>query len=183
MASTLQRGKIGAYDLRRNVTLRAVYESKPVRVGNMYLLTQSGKKGLIDETEKIRVPFDYEHIAHWTDKEVWVQKDGTYSLVDIDTNEVLMEASSMEPMRADGSMVKFYGTAGFGIMNNDGDVLVPSGFTDMRMMGADDQAIIVAEQALPESEFYVITYYTLSGEKIYSHAYRKEDYEKVFCDE
>jgi len=183
MASVLKRGKIGGYDLQKRVTIEAMYDAKPERVGNYYALTKSGKKGLIDATQRMVLPFEFDEINAWKEDQVWVKRDDRFVLLDIETKEELTEINKMERLLPDGSLWKVYGSSGFGVLSLTEGAVIPQGFTDIRLMGADDQAIIVAEQALPEAGFHVITYYTLAGEKIYSHAYRREDYDKVLCDE
>ena len=94
-----------------------------------------------------------------------------------------MEVTLLSPLSENGDLYRFYNKSGFGIIHRTLGVIVPPDFTDVRLLGTNGLGVLMAEQALKEAGFYVLTYYTLQGEKIFSHAYRREDYEKVFCDD
>jgi len=183
LVSFLKKGKIGGYDLRRSVFFEAQYESKPERIGPYYLFTKGGKKGLLSADQKVMLPFVYDAVYPWTEREVWAQQNEQFFLLNIETGETTLEATFWESLVEDGSLVKYYGTAGFGVLSSRSGVLLSPEFTAIRLMGTGADAILVAEQTLKWAGFHVLTYYTLAGIKIYSHAYRPEDYEKVLCDD
>lgn len=183
MVSLLKKGKIGGYDLRKRIFFEPLYESKPERLGSYYLFTKGGKRGLLSADQKIILPFVYDAIYQWTEREVWAQQSDRYFLINIASGEVILEATFWESLVPDGSLVKYYGMGGFGVLTSGSGVLLPPEFTAIRIMGSGADAILVAEQALKGAGFHVLIYYTREGHKIYSHAYRAEDYEKVLCDD
>jgi hypothetical protein len=183
MVSVLLNGKIGALDLTRNIRFEPTLESKPERIGKYYKVMKSGKYGLLDSLQREVVPFQFDGLSWWTDQRVWVQLGEQFSLMDLTTSESQMVVTRLSPLSPDGDLYKFYGSIGFGIISRTMGVIVPAEFTEIRLMGTSQSGVLMAEQALPEAGFVVVTYYTLAGEKIYSHAYRRSDYEKVFCDD
>ena len=183
MISMLLNGKIGAVDLIRNVQFEPTLESKPERVGRYYKVVKNGKYGLLDSLQQVVVPFNYDQLDMWSQTSVWVKEGDKYSLFDIEGANNLMEVTLLSPLSENGDLYRFYNKSGFGIIHRTLGVIVPPDFTDVRLLGTNGLGVLMAEQALKEAGFYVLTYYTLQGEKIFSHAYRREDYEKVFCDD
>lgn len=183
MISILQNGKIGALDLVSNVRFEPTLESKPERIGRYYKVAKYGKYGMLDSSQKEVVPFSYDQLNMWTTNQVWLKSGERFSLFDVETQNSLMDVTLLSSLTENDEYYKFYGQSGFGIIHRDLGVIVPPNFTDVRLMGTSELGVLMAEQALTEAGFYVLTYYTLKGEKIYSHAYRRDDYERVFCDD
>ena len=182
--STLKDGKIGAFDVKRNVELKPKFESRISSIGNHYLTRRDGKTGLVDANGETVVPFEYEAITEWNDTLVWAQKGANFYLLNLNDQVPERTVTLLSDFNITGQIVKkFYGERGFGLIGNLTGVLLQPNFTDIRLIGTDQNQIIVGEQALPQAGYTVLTYFDAAGNKIHSQAYRPMEYENVFCDE
>ena len=180
--SFIKNQKIGAYDLSRGVQFAPVFESRVVRFRDLYKVKKGGSEGLVDGSGAEVLSFEYEEIIEWTDSLVWGKQDDRFQLINLNTLESEMEVTLLRSFKAGNeTLMKFYGSAGFGLIAKSGLLLKPI-YSDIVWVGNEAQGIIMADQALPEAGFHVVTYFEADGEKMYSQAYSNEDFEKVLCD-
>jgi len=180
--SCIKNQKIGAYDLSRDIQFAPVFESRVVRFKDLYKVKMHGAKGLVDGSGAEVLPFEYEEIIEWTDTLIWTKQQDRFQLINLNTRQSEMEVTLLRSFAAGNeTQMKFYGSAGFGLIAKSGLLLKPI-YSDIVWVGNEAQGIIMADQALPEAGFHVVTYFEADGEKIYSQAYSTEDFEKVLCD-
>jgi len=182
LISFISEQKIGAYDLLAKVQFESNYESKIEKLGPFYETTKEGFTGLIDREENEILPFEYEDIIEWTDSLVWTKQDDQYELINVNNLESQLDVSLLKPFNAGAeTLMKFYSSSGFGLISRKGIVLKPI-YSEISWIGNENAGVIMADQALPEAAFHVVTYFDSKGSKIHSQAYSNEDFEKVLCD-
>lgn len=102
--------------------------------------------------------------------------------MNLSNQDSVMEVSLLKPFQAGAeTIMKFYGSDGFGLIKESGLLLKPI-YSDIVWIGNESQGVIMADQALPGAGFHVVTYFDSKGTKIHSQAYSNEDFEKVLCD-
>ena len=174
--------KIGAYDLSKKNYFEPLFESRIERFGYLFKTKKGGLTGLINSEGEDILPFVYEEVLEWTDSLVWTKSKETFSLVNLNDQQPQMDVTLLKPFRAGTeTFMKFYGSDGFGLINKSGLLLKPI-YSDIVWIGNESQGVIMADQALPDAGFHVVTYFDSKGVKIHSQAYSDEDFEKVLCD-
>ncbi|MCP4459719.1 MAG: WG repeat-containing protein [Cytophagales bacterium] len=183
MISFINKQKIGAYDLTKNLQFKEIFESKLERINHLYRAKKSGSYGLINSEGIEVLPFEYEEFFEWTDSLVWGKQDDLLSLIDLNTHEAELQVTLLSPFETgSNTLMKFYGSNGFGLIGKTGTLLQPI-YSEIVWIGDETQGVIMADRFLPEAGFHVVTYFDASGRKILSQAYSKEDFEKVLCNE
>lgn len=184
LITTLKKNRIGAYDLRSNILINPEYESKIEAFGPYYQTSSSGKFGLIDSDEDVILPFEFDELRYWTDSLVWGKQEDHFKLINLNSLEPEMKVTLLTSFPSTtGETVKFYDTRGFGLRNNELGLILEPTFSEIRILGTPGKGVLIGEQALPQAGYRILSYFDFRGNRIYSQAYRSEDYERLFCDE
>ncbi len=184
IVTVLKKNKIGMLDLKTNTLIEPKYESTFFRFGAYYQTSVAGKFGLLDSDENEVLPFQYDHLTYWTDSLVWAKLEDKFQLVNLTNLEAEMEVTLLSDFPcSQGKMVKFYDTRGFGLRHSELGLILEPTFSDIRILGTPDRGVLIGEQALPQAGYRVLSYFDIRGSRIYSQAYRSEDYERLFCDD
>ncbi|MEM9324075.1 MAG: WG repeat-containing protein [Bacteroidota bacterium] len=183
MIFLLRDGKIGGYDLRKEKAFANRYEARLERMGPYYFTALNGRKGLIDDDERVILPFEYQDIKAFNDTIYWVRDNGQWSLFNLETREpILEEVTRFDPLGEQG-MVLFYGSDGYGILQRDAEVELDASFNSIQNVGSASDPILFVEEYSQTADFYVITYLNAAGERLGSFGYRPNDFERVICED
>ena len=185
LITTLNKRKIGCYDLFNKVLIRSDYDARITKIGSFYNVKKDNKFGLIDSNEVEVMSFSYDEIIQWNDTSYLVKKDDLYQIVNLD-EEALTEPFSRYELLLENSEHKIFSYAQEGKLgmrsNEKGELLNPA-FTDILNIGTEDRAIFLADQHLSWAKYHVVCYLNESGELLFSNAYREEEFEKIICDD
>jgi hypothetical protein len=183
MLVLLRGGRLGSYDLKSGQLFAPNYDARFERAGNYFITRQNGKAGMLDAKSKSVLPFNYDEIIPVSDTLAWAKKGAQHLLINL-KNQVELHQVTRLTIFIEGKVpvVKYYGERGFGILGANGTLIDPI-YNEIVLIGTAENGLIVAEQALLEADYYVVTYFNMKGEKIYSQAYRAEDYDKIACEE
>lgn len=182
----LKNGKITSIDLKGNIKIKGEYEAKPVRLKQYYVLKKNGKYGLVDARNEQIIPFKYDEIQEWNIGEFLVKKDEKYSVIN-DLEEVMFdEIESIKKISANGNETfwRFSKHGKFGLLSNQKGQLLDPEFTEIASFSEDEKRpFFFADQHLHLAQYHVVSYVNRNGKIVFSKAYRKEDFEKIVCDD
>jgi hypothetical protein len=88
----VQKNKVGFQDLKeKKLVIPCEYEdAETYAVGNNIAVKKNGKWGLINENNKVLIPFEYEMIYSTCDQTTSAKKNGKWGVIDINSNAVII---------------------------------------------------------------------------------------------
>lgn len=182
---TLFNGKIGCYDLERNVLIEAKYEARIERIHEYYLTKLDGNYGLIDQSEEEILPFSYKELSQWNDTSFLVNIDEQYFIINASEDTLTVPLSNLQLLyENDQQQLYRHVTEGkFGLLSTQGGTILAPEFSDILNIGDQDNPLIFADQHLNKAGFHVVSYVDENGKLIFSKAYRKEEFDAILCDD
>ena len=182
---TLHKGAIGCYDLSNNVLIPADYESRISKVGASYLVKKEGLFGLIDANEEEVLGFDFEDIKHWNDTSYLVKQEGKQNIIN-GLEEILVENIERTHLfyeQGSESIFRIVKDGKFGMISNENGMILKPEYSEILNIGDEENPLFFADQHLNNAGFHVVSYVNESGELIFSKAYRKEEFDRIICDD
>ncbi|MEM7296749.1 MAG: WG repeat-containing protein [Bacteroidota bacterium] len=182
---TLLGGKIGCYDLEKKILIEPKYEARIERINNYYLAKMDGKYGLIDQNEEEIVSFSYEEIDQWNDTSYLAFKDEGYFIMNSSEEIVTDPLEDLQLLfENDNQQLYLFVTEGkFGLLSTQNGIFLESEFSDILNIGDLDNPLFFADQHLNKAGFHVVSYVNKEGKLIFSKAYRKEEFDKILCED
>jgi len=182
---TLNKRKIGCYDLFNRVLITADYNARITKAGTFYSVKKGGKYGLVDSNENEVMSFSYNEITQWNDTSYLVKKDDLYRIVNANEEALTEPFSSYKLLfeNSESKIFKYVQEGKTGMRSNTMGELLDPEFTDILNIGTVDKAIFLVEQYLSQAKYHVVSYLNESGELLFSNAYREEEFEKIVCDD
>lgn len=182
---TLLKGRIGCYDLFTNTLIPPQYESRITKIDETYLVKKEGKYGLINGNEDEVLSFAYETIQQWNDTSYLVSTEGIYHIVDSNEEMLFEEIDQLKLLyeQSDQRLYKYVKEGKFGLISNTLGVILKPEFTDIINIGNADHPLFFADQHLNKAGFHVVSYINEGGKLIYSKAYRREEFDRILCDD
>lgn len=182
---TLLGGKIGCLDLKNNTLISPNYESRITSMGDNYLARKDGNYGIINGNEDVIISFQYQKITQWNDSLYLVEQDGQLFVIDEQEEIIIEPMEELNPVfeYEDHTIYRFVKNGKFGLISNRwGTILMPE-FTDILNIGSREKPLFFADQNLTTAGYHVITYLNEEGKVIFSKAYRKEEFDRILCDD
>lgn len=180
---TLKDGKIGNYDLEYRVRFDPEYEAAFDRFDSLYRTRKEGKVGLLNTKKEVVLPFEYQQLEVLEDSLAWAKTDSTWVLISLKEKLVLIdEIKKVSKFGKTGEYYQILSSQGFGLMSSDGSYIFKPVYSDIRKLSNGDSEIFRAEKYFKEAGYYILVWYRSDGEKIYSNAYRPEEYEALYCE-
>ena len=185
LISTLYKGGIGCYDLSNSLLIPPDYDARISKINDHYLVKKEGNYGLIDANEEEIISLSYEDIKYWNDTSFLVTQEKEQFLISI-SEEVLSDPISKLALLFEDqneSIYKFIQKGAFGLMSNQNGVILKPQYSEIVNIGDEEQPLFFADQHLSEAGFHVVSYVNISGELVFSKAYRKEEFDKILCED
>ncbi|MEP0365402.1 MAG: WG repeat-containing protein [Cyclobacteriaceae bacterium] len=185
LAFLLKNNQIGCIDLKNQSIIPAVYQSRIERFGNNYLVSKNDKQGVLNASNKVVVPIEYEELRAWNDTTFWANEDAHWSLKTYDGQTILNGVSDLKKWYnyEHANYHIFTKEGNYGIIHPDKGILIPPMYNDIINLGTETSPLFFAEQHLEAADFFVVTYFDASGNTIKSQAYRSDEYELIYCDQ
>lgn len=182
---TLQNGKIGCYDLTSQALISPIYESRISSLGDNYLVKKEGKYGMIAKNEDEVVGFNYDQIALWNDTSYLVSTDGKSLIIDQNEEVLVGPIQNLESLftSPQQTIYRYVQNGRFGLISNQLGLILDAEFTDIFNIGSKNIPLFFADQNLAKAGFHVVSYINEMGELIFSKAYRKQEFERILCDD
>ncbi|MEM6829089.1 MAG: WG repeat-containing protein [Bacteroidota bacterium] len=180
----LINGKIGCYDLKNGNWVRAKYESRIARLGENYLVKSEGMFGVLNPSNELVIPTDYDEIRYWNDTSYLVKKEAWYFINQNneqigDPFDYLSELSKS----GDESIFEYIKHGKYGLLSSKSGFLLEPEFTEIVNLGSSEEPLFMADQHLKTAQLHVVSYVNANGKLIMSKAYRKSDFDKLLCED
>ncbi len=186
LLNLLVDGKIGAYDLVHSVYLSPQYDISVKRFSNKkYVVFEDGFYSLIDENAEPIIEGSFQQLFSFDSTTAILKQDDLWKIVNVqEGKEKQGNIYSVEVLNGVGSekLTKYRGDKGYGLYSTIyGELLKPE-YNEIFIVRNGEEPIYFAERFLSDAELYVIIYVNYKGEKIWSQAFREEEYALLFCD-
>lgn len=184
MIVLLKKNQIGCLDLRKNTFIPSLYEGRVERFGDHYRVTKLGKTGLISGKNKVVCPISYDDLLVWNDTSFWARSGASWSLLSTTGSPIIQGVVDIRPWETDvalGLHIFIQGSK-YGIIHPTKGEVIPPQYNDIINVGTANKPIFFAEQHLETADFFVVTYFDQLGNIFKSHAFRSEEYSKIYCD-
>ena len=181
----LRKAKIGCYDLRNQVWIHTKYESRIERLGRNYLVKEGGMFGVLNEANELVIPASYEEIKYWNDTSFLVKKENDWRFINHledqigESFEYLSEISDAN----NESIYEYVKYGKYGLLSSKKGFLLEPEFSEIVNIGGINDPLFFADQNLKTAGFHVVSYVDQSGKLIMSKAYKKEEFNKILCED
>ncbi|MEO9967892.1 MAG: WG repeat-containing protein [Reichenbachiella sp.] len=186
VAPVLYRGKFGAYNFRDKVLLRIDYQEKLKHYNSdLFIVNENGNYGILDRFNELRVEPMFEQIEYWSDSAFLGLRNGLWDIVNINQGTSSLQGVEYYEYIKNEEKEKILlvrKDEGYGVYHNSKGMIVPAVFHDVMNLGNSEKQLYFTETAVPEADIYVVVYYDSAGKKLFSEAYREEDYEELVCE-
>jgi hypothetical protein len=179
---TLEDGNIGMYDVFAGVSIDPDYQSVFKKIGKYYRTRTSDGYGLLNEEGSEALDFNFKAIEFLNDSVVWTRTDSTWNVLHVPSQEILISGVlkyEMLPQKDESMIFRVLTRNGYGILDQTVQFLIPPEFSDIQGEG---RPVFIAEKTFSEADYYIIIWYHRDGKKIFSFAYREEEYLQISCD-
>ena len=205
--SLFDRKKFGLYHHRTSTLIKPAYEATlrlyaTVLMDSvptpLFIAQKGGKVGIIDQQERLLLPFAFESVRYWNDSSALVRYEGQwhiYPLSDEPERRLSFDESSIlysggeefTPLESESPelLFKIYKSGGYGVLSNQqGELLSPT-FDDIRQVqnSQQTQTLFLTEKYVSEAKLHVLIYLDEQGEIIYREAYDPDAYDRLYCEE
>lgn len=185
MVFLLLEGKIGCYDLQKNVVFMPKYEARFEKIGEDYLTKLDGKYGLINLEEQPILDFKYDEIHFWNDSIFRVKESSYFDFINHAGESSINGIELMSKMvtTARHEIWKFVKGGKYGLISTQKGMLLQPEFTDIFDIGTSENSLFFADQHLDKAGFHVVSYINEKGELVLSKAYTKEEFDLILCED
>jgi hypothetical protein len=185
MIFLLLDGKIGAYDIQKNVVFMPKYETRLEKIGDHYIAKKNGKSGLIDQEEQPILNFKYDEIRYWNDTSYLVKVENQYDFINSSERSIVGTVELMTKVvnTGDQEIWKYVKEGKYGLISTQKGILLKPEYTDIFNIGTDENPLFFADQHLDKAGFHVVSYINKNGELVLSKAYNLEEFDKVLCED
>ncbi|MEM8938549.1 MAG: WG repeat-containing protein [Bacteroidota bacterium] len=182
---TLYKGKIGCYDLSKNVLISTDYEARILKIGEYYLVKKEDHYGVINSNEKEILSFTYDEIRQWNDSSFLVTQHELQSIINSREEILIGNIEKLNSLFEDGNerIFKYMENGKFGLLSNKKGTLLKAEFTDILNIEGNKDPLFFADQHLSNAKYHVVSYIDRSGKLIFSKAYRSEIFDKILCED
>jgi hypothetical protein len=185
--SLLKSMRFGLFSLKSRKLIDPLY-TKNIMQYNADILTayKNGAWGFIDWHNKPIGNFEFQEIQFWNDSLALVRKNEVWSMIEIKTQQVVLEGIKSIKRVHDSSVEKVVIVdvdGKFGVLSNRRGVVIPINFTDLVNVGSPEMPVFFTEKHVEEASVFVVIYYSASGKFLRKEVYEADDYERIYCSE
>ena len=177
----------GVWDMSSRVYVSADYDSYPQRFGSWgWLVQHKGRYGVLDSRRRTRIPFRYEALRYWNETMYLGKgKEGRWQAYGYDSHRPRGEIgffSQLFPLAGIQDAYRVKTAEGWGILQAKG-LTIPAIYHEIVPIGPQGEKpyFLRATRYAKDAELYIVIYYSLQAEKLFSSAYDTHTYEKLFC--
>lgn len=182
--SLLADRKIGTYFQADSLLFDPIYSSNIEMQGDYFKATLGNKVGLIDTVGEVIIPFEFQDSDDLNDSLYWLKTDTSW-VIERAYDQQLFAYGIHSYSRIDYEdefSYRILTSSGYGVLSSSGSQIIPSAFSDIKVIGKEDDIIYVCEQSVPEASYYIWVGYDQKGRRLFSEAYRDERYSEIACD-
>lgn len=180
----MQNGKFGAYDTGNKAILASISSTKiSVYTDSVYIFSDDEKYGLMDENE-ILLSADFDKLIPLNAQLLFALKEDKWQLIKWnDPNAINSEFYSVERINFREEVYFKVNTAsGFGIINTEGEFMIPAIFNALDFVDISDNPFWVAERNIAELDYKVIGYYSKFGKLLFREGFTQAEFLINSCD-
>lgn len=183
--SILDAGKVGIINPAKRILIKPSYSKLIEPYSDTVLVaSKANYKGFINKNNEQLSAFDFDEVRYWNDSIALVRIEDEWIFHDIAQELPIYEGMlEYEVLRsnAEGSLLKVTKESGAGLYHTQkGEVIEPT-FDDIKVLGSDEEPIFFSLKIVEEADLYVVIYYDLNGNKLFTQSLSREDYDKIAC--
>jgi hypothetical protein len=182
--SLLKDNLFGAFRISSKKTIKQQFESNLRPIGAKYFAVKKKTGwGFISDAGKPISKFVYDDIQPWSDSLAIVEQANQKMLVNIHTQHVMLDSldgiTHVESTLGTVGLVQRNGF--YGIINKQGNLLLPTHFEELTIIDTDAEKIVLAIEPINETRKQV-SYRKLNGTIIFTFQTTPEIALKLLCD-
>ncbi len=180
--SILEDGKLGYYHWKDSIFIEPAYSRRIKNMGNGFLSATDEEGVFIIDRYGDRISQDYfQEVNPWNDSLFFIKKEGMFALYSPSRSmKVSEDYSEAEFNRFRGQELLVRDQTGFfGIIHPDKGFIIPTGYTFIEPYGT----FWKAERYFSDADYYLLAYYSSSGELVFRSGLKPEQYELLICED
>lgn len=185
--SLVKNKAFGWYDADQKKLVKPVYDRNVQFLTADLLLTgQAGKKGVVQRSGEVVMPFEWEDVRPWTESLLWVKRNQNWQLLDWRTRRAVYDrVRSFQTIFESGRevcvLVKREG--GEGVFSNLRGELIPPTFSEVIYLGDERTPLYLAAKNVKEAGIVVVAYFDQHGTLVRRQAYENDELEQLICED
>jgi len=181
----LKEGLFGAYNMRSQQIISPKSDAK-LKVFNrdsVYIFKKDGRLGLCS-TSEIMIDAKFNQLLKLNDQLAFVERSEKWQLINIYSQDSLLNnVQAVEKLKINEEYYfKIRQDKGFGIVNTDGEVIVPSIFNSLTYYPYNGQVLWIAERNLDELDYKVLAYFNKRGGILFKQGFNSHEFLLNSCD-
>lgn len=186
--SILKGGKFGLYNPQTKKLIAPQYEANLGLYNDQqryYTALKKNKYGLIDEDNKILVPFAYDEIQYWQPQMALVRDGDSWYFYDLAKKQ--QQSSRFDAAKAistsdDEIILKVSRALKNGIISSKHGEILPLVYDEITQIGPVETPLYFASIYNEQERTYNVDYFDSTGKQIRSQLLSEDMYDKIACD-
>ncbi len=183
--SILDAGKVGVINPALNFSIPPEYDKLLEPYSDSLLIVTDDKfKGFIDTKNEQLTSFEFDQIEYLTDTSALTLIEEEWLIYDIYNDEAILEGlADYELLKNDDEqiVIKITTETGVGIYDLElGEIIEPT-YTDIKVLGTQEEPLYFAVKFIPEASLYIVIYIDSGGNKLFTQSFQEADYFKIAC--
>ncbi|WP_375580673.1 WG repeat-containing protein [Marivirga tractuosa] len=182
----LQKKKFGALRVDSLQLIPAHSENKlDVFVkDSLFIFKEDNLLGISNTKAEVILEADFEAIDFFNDSTAIVEEEGEIGILNIYQNEYLHEGIDTwkKVFFMDENYFIVRKNAGYGVVNQQGEEIIPFIFNELQAHESKDKLYWLAERRLSEINYIVIAYFDKNGRVLFKEGLNFDEYLETACD-
>lgn len=158
---------------------------------SLFIAQKKGKYGIINQENRVIMPFMFEQIQYWNDAAALVQAENQWQVYQLFPPENTPQEERIkfkgiedfeELISGKERLLKVYNNKAYGIISNTRGEVIPAAYDEVILLGDEHQHMFLTEKYIPEADLYIMIYFDASGKMLKRQALTAEQYDKIYCD-
>jgi hypothetical protein len=181
----LSKKRFGLINSSNKKIVKPAYERTPSPYNKELIVVFKDKKySFIDWEGNNTNGIEFDEVLHWNDSVALVKYNLFWRLFDCQSNQlkpgkitnysifVNNEAEKLALFKQDNS---------YGVMSSKNGVILEPSFSNITVLGTQDNPVYLTEKYIEEADIYIIIYYNSTGELLRKQVLEPHDYKKIKC--
>ncbi|MBX2962270.1 MAG: WG repeat-containing protein [Cyclobacteriaceae bacterium] len=183
--AVLKDKKFGFLDVINKKEIKPQYERNLQLYNKHNLIAFKGKSaGLIDWSNKVVLPFEYDEIQFWNDSTALVRKSYQWIIYNFIDKRII--ADKIKTFRwlldtPEEKILIIQQENYYGVISSTKGFILPSTYSDIVNLGSSTKPLYFTEKHVEEASIYVVIYYDHKGNLLRRQVFEIDDYEQIYC--
>lgn len=183
--SILDKGKVGVINPSKNINIPPTYQKLIEPYADTVLIASDGKyKGFINPKAKALTTFEFDEVVYYNDTLALTRIEDEWLMYNISADVAIYEGIQKYTYvsKSDSDKTLLISTEkGDGVYSLIKGELIEPTYTEIKVLGTEEEPIYFAMKLVPEADIYIVIYFDKNGNKLFTQSFKREEYFRIAC--